>query len=457
MVADTAITISGFSGLNLDDPISALDNSELSECINLNVGKGGQLVKRFGYELFSTISNTLRLLGHFRQSTGNRMVVANEAANATVYFMEDGGTLTSTSMVGTADWGLQYADKYYVLGDNGVTEFSSGFSDTAINTSYDPYVGTVHKDRLFLVSSDNTSRLRYSDIADFATYQSDSFIDVSQGDGEDITALIVLDDKLIIFKEQSIWALYVQGDPSGWVLDNLTFELGAVSKYAVLNFEGAVYFIANESVYYTDGVGFQSISIPIEKFFQDRALQRDIDLMIVWDYKLICKCYDGEDYRIFVYNFRSNAWTEWTLAREPTSFFHTDYDVPGQGLYFTDGDDILKFNTSLYTDEDVFFTASFSTKDFDFDDPSVMKRGKWCALDAEGDGITILEHYADNQLLSPPLSCFPVDIRRVSKLRGPGYFRTWRFRITLSHENEFKFYGLTLYVAAKRPVIKSLT
>ncbi len=73
MSEESTVTLEKFSGLNISSPPVALEDNELSSCINFNIGQAGELIKRTGFKQIhpppttDSIGNTTvtTAIGHF--------------------------------------------------------------------------------------------------------------------------------------------------------------------------------------------------------------------------------------------------------------------------------------------------------------------------------------------------------------------------------------------------------
>ena len=125
-----------------------------------------------------------------------------------------------------------------------VPEFALG-SEIAFDRALPPRgsILAFHKDRLWCVGSDETSRsypgfdavsarncLFYTEFADYAYWPGDNLIEV--GDDAPITGLISWGDSLIIFKTNSVWALRGYSDTTAGDMrvDLLSSEVGCVAE-----------------------------------------------------------------------------------------------------------------------------------------------------------------------------------------------------------------------------------
>jgi len=92
------------------------------------------------------------------------------------------------------------------------------------------------RERLFGIVGD---RLYYTDPLDVTTWNT---ILISAGDGNDCLGLTAFADKLVIFKNTTVWALYFADDPLYWYVRKIYDGAGALGPKAVCAVEGLIYF-----------------------------------------------------------------------------------------------------------------------------------------------------------------------------------------------------------------------
>lgn len=112
----------------------------------------------------------------------------------------------------------------------------------------------VHKNIMFLAgNTTNPSRLYFSALADPESWPALNFVDVGKGDGDQITGLAVLLDRLVVFKNNSIYLL--EGDSSTtFVLRRATDEAGCVDQHSIVVVKNTLGFLARDGFYFFDGV-----------------------------------------------------------------------------------------------------------------------------------------------------------------------------------------------------------
>lgn len=111
-----------------------------------------------------------------------------------------------------------------------------------------------HKNRIFIAgSSANRSRLYYSDVGAPETWPALNFIDVGRGDGDAITGLATLNDRLVTTKDNSVWEL--AGDSgSNFVLRKTTDEGGCTVKQGIALIKDTLAWLGKDGVRLFDGV-----------------------------------------------------------------------------------------------------------------------------------------------------------------------------------------------------------
>jgi hypothetical protein len=134
---------------------------------------------------------------------------------------------------------------------------------------------TIYKNRVVLVPSDNTNTWWYSKqlIPGFPAEFSDLFTNTVDYKGGAITALGVLDDKLIFFKENLIY--YIVGDgpaPSGASNDFsppqiVSSPVGCINHASVVSTPKGLIFQSNQGIYLLDrGLNVSYIGYPVESY-----------------------------------------------------------------------------------------------------------------------------------------------------------------------------------------------
>ena len=128
------------------------------------------------------------------------------------------------------------------------------------------------------VGVDYPNRIRWSHPTSQDDWAADDFLDIEIG-GSHISGLMSYEDHLLIFKPDSVWALYGYNADS-WQLIQKTSTIGARGPQGITRNEGAVIFYSPSdrgAIYAYSGEEPREISVPIQ-----RALESIIDPDLVW-------------------------------------------------------------------------------------------------------------------------------------------------------------------------------
>ncbi len=198
-------------------------------------------------------------------------------------------------------------------GDANITFISFG-ANVAITTAKDV---CQYNNYLFLgnVTFNGTvepSRIVWSNIKDDLTWLATSFIDIARNDGQQIIALRVLSDALIVFKERDIYIVNFTGDADiPFTVQKSDSNVGTVAQHSVQEIENGLVFLSYDGFYYFDAHNSYKISLQIQttllaynatRFSQARSMrqknknryfcslpsngQTNNDTVVVWDWQL---------------------------------------------------------------------------------------------------------------------------------------------------------------------------
>lgn len=469
----SALQIRGFKGLNIREDPSVIQDNELTDCTNFDIGRAGELTKRTGFTQLhsgSTLgSNVSQILGHFLTDTVSQIIIK---AGSNVYYSTDGTTMTLLGTYADASYGVQYSGKFYIIRSGNTVIQWDGTTASAITGSPSGTFAILHKDRMFVLNSSAAgslnSRYYFSKAGDVTStgWVSTNFIDVRAGDGDFLVAMAIIQDLLVIFKGKSTWALYVQGSTTDWVQRSLNLELGCVSKYAIKQIEGYLYVSSAVTIFRTDGTTFESIFDPLQPVLKDRIVNLttvNVDSFAYWQDKLICLLAPDPATRVYyIYHLKIGGWTQWSFSSsmKPWTFVEIRTNTPQRGLYCGDLNStglIFRYgDTTSYTDLGTGYTVTMATKQFDMDTPTNMKRGKWLAIDCLANAVLSWQHDMDGLFITTGTVQANV-LRRAIKIPGPGYFRHWKFTVSASNTVAMTIISAILEVDGRRTLIKAST
>lgn len=468
----TVVQIKGFKGLNLKSHAAALEDTELVEALNVNVGDAGELKKRTGLERThagATLgSNAVTILGHFLTDTLSQLIVK---AGSNVYYTTNGSTFTLIGAYADASWGVQYAGNFYILRTGNVMVQWTGSAASNIAGSPTGSFGIIYKERMFVLNTNAagtlSSRLYFSNAGDVSAtgWPGTNFFDVVPGDGDYLVGLAIISDLLLIFKGKQTQALYVQGQLTDWIIRSINTEVGCISKYAIRQIQGYLYISSYQGIFRTDGAIFTDISQEIETSFRDRIVNLttlNVDAFGVWGDQMICLISPSSGTPVYyVYHFRLGSWTEWQFGGGalPQTFTEVRSTTLGTGIYAGDRGTtgyLFRYGSEVYTDAGVQYLVSVKTKEFDLDLSTRYKRGKWIGLDLVGaatvDVMHIVDHVDQDVIIVTSQAT-----RTIAKVLGPGYFRAWQIQLSFESNNSMTLLGMNLHMTGHRTLTKANT
>ncbi len=156
------------------------------------------------------------------------------------------------------------------------------------------------------------SRIVWCNIKDDLTWLATSFIDIARNDGQQIMRVQALGDRLVIFKERSIYNLFFTGDADiPFTVQESDSNVGCVAQHSVQEVENGLVFLSHDGFYYYDANNSYKISLQIQttllgynltRFNQARSMvqknknryfcslpsngQTNNDTVVVWDWQL---------------------------------------------------------------------------------------------------------------------------------------------------------------------------
>lgn len=382
---------------------------------------------------------------------------------------------------GTPAWGLTYNSFYYLLCSTGIFRYQVAVPEVDIENaviagSPGCIYGVMFKDRMFVIAGGGTATsIQYSAVGDPTSWPGANVIQVNPGDGFGITGLVSLhNDKLLIFKDNAIYVLYVQGtDTSAWQLKLISNTVGADCPTGAIAYEDKAYFSTGSEIYVTDGVDTVRLSqnindqiVPYNAIasgggFQHLCIYNRHLLVINGSYTTdVTKMYG------LVYSLDGDVWYKWKLPYSSWTSGSTFYQNPVYPAltYAPSGNllpGLLLFNyasgasashaspytvTNLGLNRQIPTTAGkpagletntfkIRTKDYSFDTPDVFKRFKYVTVTVKGAGTVYLRGYTQDNATPVYLSSQSVaesDFTKITVLR----FKMFQFLKSMQFELE---------------------
>ena len=220
---------------------------------------------------------------------------------------EQTGTLTNTS--GTGDATIDYTN----------ATADANIQSARFVRSYNNYLfwGNVVVDGISF-----KTRIYWSNIKDSTSVAGDSWLEVGLNDGQEITGLMVLADRLVVYKERSIYNVYYTGDtdipfimPGG---GKSTSNVGCIAPWSIQEVENGHVFLAPDGIYYYDGSGSTKLSYRISNTldsFSPTFLANSVSCVYKVKNKYMLSFYSGSNItanRILVWDYYNNAFSLYT-------------------------------------------------------------------------------------------------------------------------------------------------
>jgi hypothetical protein len=407
-------------GLNLLAEPQNINDSELTECINFEVDVDGSLMNRPA--IVETTDNGANgsggwtPIGRADLAGGNYLIASQDNGGTCVF---DG--LTWTYITGAvSDIALQYNNTVYILArQDSVSNGGSwnGTSFTSDATLPRASSAVFHKSRLFTVPGvdavTNTSRLTFSDTitSSTITWTGTNIIDVSPGDGERLVDIVVYNDNLLLFKENSIYLLAYDISPSDAVLRKIHSNIGVNATHCIDTYDSSVYFLHKGIVWEMQDYEFKRISFNVPFVFDPTFIPNSAGSSLrdeVWLRRMGDRLLVGFYKKRYSYYLPTRTWSEWQVDsivaqlfgppmqfeepstdNEPVRYYMgTSTDGFDSFYYVTDKyiegtrDSLIRVNSNSVLPEEKNIICSIQTKNFDFDIPFSWKRLVWWGMHA---------------------------------------------------------------------------
>lgn len=393
-------------GMNTASDSTTVADSELVDCINFELDLDGSLVQRPALKEITDLGTN-----HELTAIGSSMI----NGSALVYFSgtdglyrSSGGALTLILANLQSKVALVYRNLVYVVATNG-SAVNGGYYNPATDAwTSQPLMprgesAIFYKSRMFIAgSSSNPSRLQFSDIivADAFTWTATNIIDVSPGDGQRLVDIVVYNDNLMLFKEDSTYVFAYDLQISDAVLRQVNPSIGASTRYCVASYENSVFVFHEGRVYEISNYNFSHINIKVP-FVYDSAtpggsLRYDTIFMSLVGDRLIVRYYN----RIYVYGLKTKTWSRW---ESKSAYLHNfgpivglpkDISTDGNIPVFFCGSSINSVSKifrladgydSIYKEEDntglITIESTALTKNYDMSDAQHFKKLMWWGAD----------------------------------------------------------------------------
>jgi len=250
------------------------------------------------------------------------------------------------------------------------------------------------QERLFTNDQQNPQYLWYSELGNPFVFKSTNFIKIADGDGEEVTGFGVQGSSLIVFKESSVWLIYMPDTTdTNWIRIRSDSKYGCASHKSIIGYNKQLMFLGQQNNLVTGFYSFQGLStqpdatsLRASQMYADSKADRirpDVDLFqesnkskvsaVVFDNKLwFCVTYGAVatvNNRVYQFDYvirdkerQNGSWTPFT------GMAFNDFAVYDEKLYAgTSGDDgfVYQLEDGTYTDNGAAIDSYFETAEFD--------------------------------------------------------------------------------------------
>ena len=193
----------------------------------------------------------------------------------------------------------------------------------------------------------NNSRVYWSNLKDTSTWEAAHFIDVAKDDGQEITGIKVLADRLVIYKTRSIYNMFYTGDtdipfimPGG---GKTASAVGCVASHTIQEVNNGHVFLSHDGFYFFDGNTSYKISEKISNTilgYNTLRLNQSVSLVQRDKNRYMCTMVSSgqaSNDRILVWDYFNNAWSIYVgIDASAMATFYTNGDE--EQIYFGDYD-----------------------------------------------------------------------------------------------------------------------
>jgi len=350
--------IDGFNPIGL--PVNAL-----SEALNVEHTKYKAIKQRNGYlNLTSTsVAASQPFYGlvdyeHIAAGGGKDTVLV-AICNSKIYKMDDldgvwdditSGTVTS----GNTFWFAHYNNELVMTNGNDVplkvdNNYTVSAADKPTNMDWAKYCVQFNNYFMYVNVSvsgvEYPSRFYYNKLNDVTSFPALRYYNVDQFNGQEITAPVVWGDRLVIFKERSIYNVVFTGSNTiPFYIQKSNSNVGCVAPLSVQEVDNGLMFLSYDGIYFYDGNNSTKISREIGEYLRDSinplqlAKARSVLLNNKDMYLLSLPSITSTDNDVTIaLNYYLKAYTIWT-GMAPAYWTNVFVNQTDERLYFGDYD-----------------------------------------------------------------------------------------------------------------------
>ena len=302
-----------FGTLDTTTDTALMNETSTPDALNLVYDSVRSVASRKGYTKLLTTAAPSPIGGMFSyyKSDATKKILFSSGSNLRTYDNAGGSTVvvgTPATFTPNLQWSFdEYNDSAY--GGNGTDPLIAynGLTYSIANSGITPQFVKINKNRVYCANK-NSSTLYFSDAGNPNSFPVNNFIQINTNDGQNITGIEVINDSVIIFKDDSIWIL--TGDPLGagniTTIGNLQLRkantnVGCTAFRTIQKIDSVLFFMHYTGIYIFQNNAAVCISDVLTNTFQNGMNQGFVNLC--WS------VYDGLN-NIYVMGFPSSTSTK---------------------------------------------------------------------------------------------------------------------------------------------------
>lgn len=395
------VRVGPFSGgINTYSDPSAVADEDAVDIVNFDVDLDGSLISRPPFVATPSAGTRkgIRVLGVFIDTAGTPFVVFTSTALGACYYnviTETFGTINST-LFPTAM--VQYMNKAWLVAPPGTAQ-DGGWWDGAVFTAVPAQPkgtsATVYKERIFIgtgaLDTTNPSRLFFSGPANPTSWTGTDFLDINNGDGQDIVKVYSFSGSVVVFKTNSTYVYAYESSPTKGQTQSISATIGLDGPDCMAEAENVLYTLSGGEAYSISNWNWEQINVKSPFQFSNSHAgntRGDYSVSAIGN-RIMFRYYDT----YYIFGTKTRAWTKWLSSLTPDLFIKSPYKPAGTtvetyvaGNYLSAaapaGNDVLFTFQEAYTPtRSENFTCTLRTKIYSMNVPYSFKRLMWWGVD----------------------------------------------------------------------------
>lgn len=307
------------TGLDTYSDAASIPDTALVECTNFELDLDGSLVSRppivsLGATMPLAATGNMRILNYYITDAGAPYLIGTDGNSSTYYFNGTSWTLITNTFAAAAM--VQFKNELWLVAPltsanpGGKWSPSGGF--TAVASMPKGACIVSHKERMWIGLGKNAqangTRMYLSAIVSGAPAWNGDFIDVGQGDGQNIVDLCIYGSDIVIFKEGSTYRFNYDSDPAVGTVQRVSDNIGAMDVNCWASYENQLYVLFDNKVYQFSNYNYDRLNsrVPLKANNPSTSLS-EYATISVWSDRLFVSFFDVT----YVYSLRTRTWSIW--------------------------------------------------------------------------------------------------------------------------------------------------